>query len=64
MHIAIDRVEFFANDKFIGIDDTFPFGYDHPISRVASETFKAVVFDAAGNVAEAELQVEVTRGGT
>lgn len=62
--IAIDRVEFFANDKFIGIDDTFPFGYDHPISRVASETFKAVVFDAAGNVAEAELQVEVTRGGT
>ena len=62
--IAIDRVEFYANGEFIGIDDTFPFGYDHPITRVASETFKAVVFDAAGNAAEATLQVEVTRGGT
>ncbi len=62
--IAIDRVEFYANGEFIGIDDTFPFGYDHPITRVTSEAFKAVVFDAAGNVAEAELQVEVTRGGT
>lgn len=62
--IAIDRVEFYANGEFIGIDDTFPFGYDHPITRVANEAFKAVVFDAAGNSAEATLQVVVTRGGT
>lgn len=62
-NVAIDRVEFYHNGQFVGTDDTFPFGYEHPVARVGTETFSAVVFDAAGNQANSELTVEVLRGG-
>lgn len=63
-NVAIDYVEFYHNGEFVGADETFPFGYEHPIERVGRETFSAVVFDAAGNQSSAETVVEVLRGGT
>ncbi|MEO0565792.1 MAG: Ig-like domain-containing protein, partial [Chloroflexota bacterium] len=63
-NVAIDRVEFYHNEVFVGTDESFPFGYDHTITRVSQERFRAVVFDAAGNSNEVEIIVEVERGGT
>ncbi len=63
-NVAIDRVEFYHNEVFVGTDESFPFGYDHSITRVGEERFRAVVYDAAGNPSEAEIIVEVGRGGT
>ncbi|MEO0564014.1 MAG: Ig-like domain-containing protein, partial [Chloroflexota bacterium] len=63
-NVAIDRVEFYHNGDFVGVDEAFPYGYDHDILRTGEEQFRAVVFDAAGNTASAEVTVEVARGGT
>jgi membrane peptidoglycan carboxypeptidase len=62
-NIRIDRVEFYHNGQFIGIANSYPFGYDHTINRTGVEVFTAVVFDAVGNSSSAEIQVEVTRAG-
>ncbi len=63
-NVAIDRVAFYHNGTLVGTDEAFPFGYDHDITREGRERFRAVVFDAAGNSSEAEIIVEVERGGT
>ena len=63
-NIAIDYVEFYHNGEFVGVDETFPFGYEHPITRAAQETFSAVAFDAAGNQANSQITIDVQRGGT
>ena len=63
-NIAIDYVEFYHNGEFVGVDEAFPFGYEHTITRAAQETFSAVAFDAAGNQANSELVIDVLRGGT
>ncbi|MEO1666436.1 MAG: penicillin-binding protein [Chloroflexota bacterium] len=63
-NVAIDYVEFYHDGVFVGVDETFPYGYEHPIERIGVESFSAVVFDAAGNQANAQLDVEILRGGT
>ncbi len=63
-NVAIGYVEFYHNGAFVGVDEVFPFGYEHAIERIGRETFSAVVFDAAGNQASSEMVVEVLRGGT
>jgi membrane peptidoglycan carboxypeptidase len=65
-NVAIARVEFYADGRFVGTDDAFPFGYDHPIDNraIGVQQFSATVYDAAGNSASTELEVEVQRGGT
>ncbi|MEM6527479.1 MAG: transglycosylase domain-containing protein, partial [Chloroflexota bacterium] len=63
-NVAIDYVEFYYDGVFVGVDETFPYGYEHPIERIGVENFSAVVFDAAGNQANAALDVEILRGGT
>jgi hypothetical protein len=32
-NVAIDRVEFYHNGDFVGVDEAFPYGYDHSILR-------------------------------
>lgn len=63
-NIRIDRVEFYVDDVLVGEDDTFPYGYEQPIETQGEIRFSAIVFDAAGNQADAELTVDVQRGGT
>ncbi|MFZ4815675.1 MAG: penicillin-binding protein [Phototrophicaceae bacterium] len=63
-NVAIARVEFYANGQFVGTDETFPFGYNHPITRVGVETFDAVAYDRADNAGNAQIVIDVARGGT
>ena len=63
-NVAIDRVAFYHNGTLVGTDDTFPYGYEHNIVSDGREAFRAVVYDAAGNQSEAEIIVEVARGGS
>jgi membrane carboxypeptidase/penicillin-binding protein PbpC len=60
-NLAIERVEFFYNGQFIGTDEEWPYGFEWDISRVGTEQFEAVVFDAVGNQASGQLTVEVRR---
>jgi len=63
-NIRIDRVEFYHNGQFVGIDEDYPFGYEHTINRAGIEVFTAVVFDAVGNSSTSEVSVEVRRSGS
>ena len=58
-----ERVEFYRNGQFVGVDEDYPFGYEHLINRTGTEVFTAVAFDAVGNTSEATIQVEVRRAG-
>ncbi len=60
-NLAIERVEFFYNSQFIGTDEEWPYGFEWDITRVGTELFEAVAFDAVGNQTRAELTVEVRR---
>lgn len=60
-NFRVDRVEFYQNGQFVGIDETFPYGYDHGINRPGNEVFTAVVFDAVGNSSQSELSIEIVR---
>jgi membrane carboxypeptidase/penicillin-binding protein len=59
----VQRVEFYHNGQFIGTDEEWPYGFDWEINRTGTEFFSATVFDAVGNSASAEIQVEVVRSG-
>ena len=60
-NLAIDLVEFYYNGQFIGTDEEWPYGFEWEITRVGTETFSAVAFDAVGNQANTDLTVEVVR---
>jgi hypothetical protein len=60
-NLAIEHVEFYYNGQFIGTDEEWPYGFEWEITRVGTETFSAVAFDAVGNQANADLTVEVVR---
>ena len=60
-NLAIDYVEFYYNGQLIGTDEEWPYGFEWDITRVGTETFSAVAFDAVGNQANADLTVEVVR---
>jgi hypothetical protein len=60
-NLKIERVEFYHNGQFIGADEEAPYGFDWDINRTGAEFFGATVFDAVGNSASAELQVQVAR---
>ena len=62
-NLAVDRVEFYHNGQFIGTDDDWPYGFNWDITRPGVEVFGAVVFDAVGNSANAEIEIEVARSG-
>lgn len=60
-NLSIARVEFYVNEQFYAPDVSAPFGFDFEITRPGVERFRAVVFDAVGNQASAELEIEVVR---
>jgi len=60
-NLAIDRVEFYANGEYIGVDNEWPYVWVWETRGVGVETFSATAFDAVGNHASAELVVEVVR---
>jgi hypothetical protein len=62
-NLQISRVEFYHEGTFLGADTSWPYSFDWTIQRPGSERFRAVVIDAVGNTAEAELTVEVLRSG-
>lgn len=62
-NLAIARVEFYYNGEFIGIDESWPYGFEWNITRTGMERFGAVAFDAVGNQTSAEVLVEVVRDG-
>lgn len=62
-NLQISRVEFYHGGTFLGADTSWPYNFEWTIQRPGSERFRAVVFDAVGNTAEAELTVEVLRAG-
>jgi membrane carboxypeptidase/penicillin-binding protein len=59
-----DRVEFYHNGLFVGVDEEYPFGYEHTINRAGTEVFTAKVFDAVGNYSEVDITVEVVRSSS
>lgn len=61
--IKVDRVEFYHNGQFLGADTDWPYGFNFRINRTGIEIFSATAFDAVGNSASAEVQVEVVRSG-
>lgn len=63
-NLAIERVEFYYNGEFIGIDEEWPYGFEWDITRTGVERFGVVAFDAVANQASAEITVEVVRAGS
>lgn len=63
-NLAVNRVEFYYNDTFIGADTEWPYGFEWTIQRTGNERFSAVAFDAIGNQASSEIEVEVRRAGS
>lgn len=61
-NLAIDRVEFFHNGLTLGVDTEWPYGFEFSINRVGTELFSAVAYDAVGNSARSDLQVDIGRG--
>ncbi len=63
--VAVDRVEFFADDVSIGVDSTLPYSVSWPVPGDAAPagevdvTVRAVATDRAGNVAEASRVVQI-----
>lgn len=57
------RVEFFVNGQLLGADESWPFQLAWPIDAPGTVTFSATVYDAVGNSASADLEVEVLRAG-
>ncbi len=63
-NVKLERVEFYHNGTYIGVDDEWPYGFDWAITGEGEERFSAVAFDAAGNQSNADVVAEVLRGGT
>lgn len=63
-NLAVSRVEFYYNGTFIGTDTEWPYGFEWTIQRTGTERFSAVAFDAIGNQASSEVEVEVRRAGS
>lgn len=59
---GLDRVEFYHNGQFLGVDSEAPYGFDWNITRTGIEIFTAVAFDNVGNQTTSEISVEVGRG--
>lgn len=61
-NFVIERVTFYHNSVRVYDDSEFPFQYDFNITGTGIETFRAEVFDAAGNQSSSEeITVEVRR---
>jgi membrane peptidoglycan carboxypeptidase len=61
-NFVIERVTFYHNSVRVYDDDEFPFQYDFDITGTGIETFRAEVFDGAGNQSSSEeITVEVRR---
>lgn len=60
-NLAIDRVEFYANGEYIGVDTEWPYTWVWETRGVGVEVFSASAFDAVGNRAGSEITVEVVR---
>jgi membrane peptidoglycan carboxypeptidase len=63
-NISVARVEFYHEGELIFTDTEFPFEYEHPITRIDTESFAAIVYDAVGNADEDALEVEVIRSSS
>ncbi|RMG88919.1 MAG: hypothetical protein D6712_02650 [Chloroflexi bacterium] len=61
-NLGIERVDFYVNGQFIGEDREWPYSFDWEIERPGIEVFSAVAYDQVGNQAEAQLNIEITRG--
>jgi len=62
-NITIDRVEFFHNGELLGADESWPYQLNWGIEDSGLQAFTAIVYDAVGNNAQAELNVDVLRAG-
>jgi membrane peptidoglycan carboxypeptidase len=60
-NLAIERVEFYHNGEFVGIDAEWPFGFEWDTESTGTQVFSATAFDAVGNRATSEATVEVVR---
>jgi membrane peptidoglycan carboxypeptidase len=58
---AIDRVEFYRSGQLLGRATQWPYTFTWTISQTGTESFSAVVLDAAGNAASGEVSVEIRR---
>lgn len=63
-NFAIDRVEFYHNGDLLGADENWPYSFRWEIDGAGAENFSAVVYDAVGNQASADLTVEILRAGS
>lgn len=63
-NLVIDRVEFYQNGVFLGADETSPYGFEWRIEGTGTQTFTAFAFDAVGNQANSQLDVEILRAGS
>lgn len=61
-NFAIDRVEFYADDQFLGAAIEAPYKIDWQTDSLANQSYqlKAVALDAAGNSTESTAAVEVS----
>ncbi|TVR21382.1 MAG: hypothetical protein EA396_08210 [Anaerolineaceae bacterium] len=63
-NISVVRVEVYHDGQAVAELTQFPFRYEHPITRTGDFAFRAVAYDAAGNTAEATLEVAVIRSSS
>ena len=55
--MSVHRLEFYVDDKKMGIDTTAPYTFAWTQNAFFKHTLKAVAIDTSGNEAETELTV-------
>ncbi|MDE2856807.1 MAG: transglycosylase domain-containing protein [Chloroflexota bacterium] len=61
-NLAIDRVEFYQDDKLLGIDRDWPYGLEYEIPGAGTLNFVALAFDQVGNSADSVFLATVEEG--